>query len=83
MFEIPVTYNNVMKHSATELTPKEARKPSNELTVKLNLASKARRNRTYPELKKGDDVKMFKKKENQMKKKGLVAGVKIFTPLSE
>ena len=54
--EILLTYNNVMKHSAIEMTLKEARKPSNELKVKLNLASKARKNRMYPELEKGDEV---------------------------
>ena len=61
--EILLAYNNVMKHSATEMTPKEARKPSNELKVKLNLATKARKNKVYPELEKGDDVKMFKKRK--------------------
>ena len=29
--EILLTYNNKMKHSATGFTPKDARKPSNEL----------------------------------------------------
>ena len=51
-----------MKPSATEMTPKEARKPSNELKVKLNLASKARKTRVYPELDKGDEVKLFRKR---------------------
>ena len=31
IFEILLTYNNKMKHSATGFTPKDARKPSNEL----------------------------------------------------
>ena len=35
IFEILLTYNNKMKHSATGFTPKDARKPSNELKVKL------------------------------------------------
>ena len=30
IFEILITYNNQMKHSATGFTPKEARKPSNQ-----------------------------------------------------
>ena len=61
--EILLTYNNVMKHSATEMTPREARKPSNELKVKLNLTNKARKNRVYPELEKGDEVKIFRKRK--------------------
>ena len=69
MHEILLTYNNVMKHSAIEMTPKEARKPSNELKVKLNLASKARKNRMYPELEKGDEVKIFKKRKPNEKER--------------
>ena len=67
--EILLTYNNVMKHSATEMTPKEARKPSNELKVKLNLATKAKKNRVYPELEKGDEVKIFKKRKPNEKER--------------
>ena len=44
-----------MKHSATGFTPKDARKPSNEL--------KAKRNRVYPDLGVGDEVKIFRKKK--------------------
>ena len=33
--EILLTYNDHMIHSATKFTPKEARKPSNELSVRL------------------------------------------------
>ena len=67
--EILLTYNNVMKHSATEMTPKEARKPSNELRVRLNLASKAKKNRMYPDLDKGDEVKIFKKRKPNEKER--------------
>ena len=67
--EILLTYNNVMKHSPIEMTPKEARKPSNEIKVKLNLASKARKNRMYPELEKGDEVKIFKKRKPNEKER--------------
>ena len=67
--EILLTYNNVMKHSAIEMTPKEARMPSNELKVKLNLASKAKKNRMYPELEKGDEVKIFKKRKPNEKER--------------
>ena len=57
--EILLTYNNQMKHSATGFTPKEARKPSNELKVGLNLTMKGKKNRVNPELDVGDEVKIF------------------------
>ena len=55
--EILLTYNNKMKHSATGFTPNDARKPSNELKVKLHLNMNAKRNRVYPELGVGDEGK--------------------------
>ena len=58
-----------MKHSATEMTPKEARKPSNGLTVRLHLAEKAKQNRVYPELDKGDEVKIFRKRKPNEKER--------------
>ena len=63
IFEIMITYNNKMVHSATDLTPKEAKKPENELKVKANIAMNATKTRKYPELEKGDKVKIFKKKD--------------------
>ena len=56
-----------MKHSVTEMTPKEARKPSNELKVKLNLATKARKGCTQS-WKKGMMSK-YSRKENLTKKR--------------
>ena len=58
-----------MVHSATGMTPKEARKPTNTFKVKLNLSSKARRNRIYPEVDKGDDVKIFRKRKPNEKER--------------
>ena len=58
-----------MKHSATEFTPKEARKPSNELKVRLNLTMKGKKNRIYPELDVGDEVKIFKKRKPNEKER--------------
>ena len=63
IFEIMITYNNKMVHSATDLTPKEAKKPENELKVKANIAMNATKTRKYPDLEKGDKVKIFKKKD--------------------
>ena len=52
-----------MKHSAIGFTPKDARKSSNELKAKLHLNMNAKRNRVYPELSVGDEVKIFRKKK--------------------
>ena len=69
IFEILLTYNNKMKHSATGFTPKDARKPSNELKVKLHLNMNAKRNRVYPELSVGDEVKIFRKRKPNEKER--------------
>ena len=58
-----------MIHSATQFTPKEARKPSNELSVRLNIASSGKRNRIYPDLDKGDEVKIFRKRKPNEKER--------------
>ena len=62
IYPILLTYNNLMVHSMTNMTPNEARKPSSTLTVYMNLKMKAKRTRTYPDLVVGDHVKLFKKK---------------------
>ena len=62
IFEIMLTYNNKDVHSATGLTPNEARKEKNEFKAKLNVSVKARKERTYPTLEVGDKVKIMRKK---------------------
>ena len=62
IFQIMVTYNDKMKHSSTQFTPKEARDKRNEYAVKLNLELRALKNRKYPELNVGDEVKVMRKK---------------------
>ena len=69
ILEILLTYNNQMKHSATGFTPKEARKPSNQFKVKLNLTLKGKKNRVYPELNVGDEVKIFRKRKPNEKER--------------
>ena len=69
IFEILLTYNNKMKHSATGFTPKDARKPSNELKVKLHLNMNAKRNRVYPEVVVSDQVRIFRKKKPNEKER--------------
>ena len=58
-----------MVSSATKMTPKEARQPKNEYKVKMELNFTAKRNRTYPELDKGDDVRIFRKKRPNEKER--------------
>ena len=58
-----------MKHSATGFTPKDARKPSNELKVKLHLNMNAKRNRVYPEVVVSDQVRIFRKKKPNEKER--------------
>ena len=67
--EILLTYNNQTKHSATGFTPKEARKPSNQFKVKINLTMKGKKNRVYPELDVGDEVKIFRKRKPNEKER--------------
>ena len=62
ILEIMLTYNDKMKHSATNMTPKEARKKDNELKARVNIAMKARKEKIYPEIKVGDKVKIIRKK---------------------
>ena len=63
VYEILLTYNNKLKHSATKYTPNDARKQSNELNVRLNLLLHKKHSRIYPELTEGDKVKIYRKKK--------------------
>ena len=60
--EIMLTYNDKMKHSATGMTPNQARKDKHEFRAMLNVASKAKKERIYPTLEVGDKVKIMRKK---------------------
>ena len=62
ILEIMLTYNNKDKHSATGMTPNEAKKEKNELRAKVNVASKAKKERLYPELMIGNKIKIIRKK---------------------
>ena len=68
-----------MKHSATGFTPTDARKPSNELKVKLHLNMNAKRNRVYPELSVGDEVKIFRKRKPNEKERVGNFSQKVYT----
>ena len=67
--EILLTYNQIMVHSSHNMTPTEAKKPRNEYKVKMELGFKAKRNRIYPELDKGDEVRIFRKKRPNEKER--------------
>ena len=57
-----------MNHSATGMTPNQARKEKNEFKAMINVASKAKKERIYPELFVGDRVKIMRK-NNHWKRK--------------
>ena len=63
IFEVLITYNNKLKHSSHGFTPNEASKKENSLDVKLNLETKAKSTRKYPEISVGDRVKILRKKK--------------------
>ena len=54
-------YNNKMVHSTTGLTPNEAHKDENSIEVKANSVLKEKYFRKYPNIKAGDDVRVFVK----------------------
>ena len=54
-------YNNMMVHSTIGLTPNEAHKDENSIEVKANSVMKEKYLRNYPNIKVGDDVRVFVK----------------------
>ena len=61
--QVLLVYNNRMVHSSIKMTPNEARKPANELNVKLNLQLNRTKLRKYPNISVGDTVRLYKKKD--------------------
>ena len=59
-----LTYKNKDVHSATGLTPNEARKEKNEFKTKLNVSVKTRKEKMYPTLEVGDKVKNNEEENN-------------------
>ena len=55
-------YNNTV-HSTIEMTPNDAKKRGNRFFVSFNLWKNAKRNRQYPDLSVGDNVRVLLKKE--------------------
>lgn len=62
IYEILLTYNNKLINSSTKYTPSEARKPSNEFNVRINLLVHKKHTRLYPQLEVGSKVRIYNKK---------------------
>lgn len=60
--EILLTYNSKMIHSAHDMTPNEAHRKENHLRVELKLEMNRVKIRKYPNLRVGDEVKLYRKK---------------------
>ena len=60
-------YNNTI-HSTIKMTPNDATKKGNKLMVTFNILNKAKRNRNYPNILVGDDVRTMIKKEGGITK---------------
>ena len=54
-------YNGKMKHSTTGMTPNEAHKDENSVEVNANSVMKEKYLRKYPNIKEGDEVRVFTK----------------------
>ncbi|MFM7980590.1 MAG: hypothetical protein ACKPKO_14855, partial [Candidatus Fonsibacter sp.] len=67
IFPILLTYNNKLVPSATGLTPKDARLPSNELTAYVSMSLQAKHQKKNPEIKVGDKVYIYTKRTNMQK----------------
>lgn len=73
-----LVYNNKMVHSATKMTPNAARKPTNELNVKLNLHINRTRLRKYPTVSVGDTVRLYRKKDKLDKERKSIWSAQIY-----
>ena len=63
IYPILLTYNHKLKSSITGLTPNEAKKPENQMNVKIKLELHAKKKRNYPDIHIGDSVRVFQKKK--------------------
>ena len=49
------------------MTPNQAKKEGKQLMVSLNLWNNAKKDRQYPELKVGDEVRVIQERDNKTK----------------
>ena len=73
-----LVYNNKMVHSSIKMTPNEARKPANELNVKLNLQINRTKLRKYPTVSVGDTVRLYRKKDKLDKERKSIWSVNVY-----
>jgi hypothetical protein len=59
--QIMAVYNNKNVHTATGMTPNEARKPSSEADAKISMELRAKRGRKYPPIRVGDKVRVIQR----------------------
>ena len=59
-------YNNTI-HNTIEMSPNQAKKQGNQSIVSYNIWNKAKRNRQYPEISLGDDVRVKLIKDSKTK----------------
>jgi hypothetical protein len=59
--EIVKYYNNEYKNDTTKMTPKDAEQDKNAMDVKANIIMKSKHMRNYPDINKGDEVKVYQK----------------------
>ena len=59
-------YNKAI-HNTIEMSPNQAKKPGNPLMVSYNIWAKAKRNRQYPQIALGDDVRVKRIKDSKTK----------------
>ena len=68
---ILLTYNHKLKSSITGLTPNEAKKPDNNINVKIKLELHSKHKRKYPEISIGDSVRVFRKRKHLIKRESI------------
>jgi hypothetical protein len=69
--QVLLVYKNRMVHSSIKMTPNDARKPANELNVKLNLQLNRTKLRKYPNISVGDTVRLYKKDKLDKERKSV------------
>ena len=63
IYPVILTYNNKLVHSSHGMTPQDADKKENHMNVKLQMEIQRKNERIYPEVKVGDNVRIYKKKK--------------------
>ncbi len=78
IYQVMLTYNNKLVHSSTKKTPEEAKQGNHQMDVKANLEIRAMKNRKYPPLNVGDEVKIMRKKKVGEKERTSQWSIEVF-----